>query len=492
MGKKLLALLIAVISIFSVVSFSACNKDTFTVTFHANGGTLVSGQEVQTVSSASEIAPPVYEKKGYGLTGFDKVISTIDCDTDVYAVWNYKIFKLFFNANGGTISQSEFTVAYDSILQELPKPTKSGFVFAGWYVDDIPLHKGNRWNFDSNKTAIARWETDGFTIEYDLNGGSAEGLKTFYKSTDEDYVLPIPTKKGYTFKGWKVNEDSTLYSTYAITSGSYGNLTFKAFYEAIPCTLTLDADGGTITSANISVIYDAPIPTLEEPVKEGFKFLGWYVDNEPLLSGQKWNYEQDKTAVAMYREINATVYRINYNLDGGTLENAKTTYEKTDFTFNLSEPKKEGYKFVGWLKEGESEPKKTVTIQKGTTGDFSFTAIWEKYFVFRFVLYREVKILGRVAYCTVNGAESFADMYLTKGEIIQLPMPVLKDVDDYYFDKNSSGDFMYWVIDYIENAPVPDNVGKVLYSGEEITADFTQYEKDGVIIVRPRIRARYV
>ena len=63
---------------------------------------------------------------------------------------------------------------------------------------------------------------------------------------------------------------------------------------------------------------------------------------------------------------------------------------------------------------------------------------------------------------------------------------------DYYFDKNSSGDFMYWVIDYIENAPVPDNVGKVLYSGEKITADFTQYEKDGVIIVRPRIRARYV
>ena len=111
MGKKILALLIAVISIFSVVSFSACKKDTFTVTFHANGGTLVSGQEVQTVSSASEIAPPVYEKKGYGLTGFDKVISTIDCDTDVYAVWNYKIFKLFFNANGGTISQSEFTIA---------------------------------------------------------------------------------------------------------------------------------------------------------------------------------------------------------------------------------------------------------------------------------------------------------------------------------------------------------------------------------------------
>lgn len=493
MGKKILSLIITFAVLLSVLNFTACGTTHFTVTFHANGGTLVRGQEVQVVSSAQEIVAPIYERKGYSLTGFDKVISKINGDTDVYAVWNYNIYKLFFDANGGSVPQTEITVNYDSILQELPKPTRQNYIFAGWMVGETVLHKGVRWQYDSNQVAVAKWEQDGFTIEYDLGGGEVEGLKTFYKSTDEDYILPTPNKKGYDFLGWRVNGGETLYSTLTIESGSSGNLSVKAYYTAKDYELTLDSDGGTISTAKIMVKYGEAVQDLPTPQKDGFKFMGWYVDNEPLFLGQVWNYDQNKTAVAKYEEINPTLYRIDYNLDGGSLVNAKTTYKKTDFDFTLQEPTKEGYKFIGWLKDGETEPKKEFTIIKGSTGDMSFTAVWEKYFVFRFVLNREVFVLGKLAYCTVNGEDSVADIYLVEGETITLPTPVLKNKEDFYFDKDKdSGNMKYWVIDYIENAPVPDNVAKVVYNGDVITSEFLEYVKDGVIIIRPRIRARYI
>lgn len=68
-------------------------------------------------------------------------------------------------------------------------------------------------------------------------------------------------------------------------------------------------------------------------------------------------------------------YTITYNLDGGTASNPSAYTIETE-TFTLKAPLKAGYVFAGWTGTGLTEATKTVTIEKGSTGDRSYTATW--------------------------------------------------------------------------------------------------------------------
>ena len=55
------------------------------------------------------------------------------------------------------------------------------------------------------------------------------------------------------------------------------------------------------------------------------------------------------------------------------------TYTIETLTFTLNNPTRAGYKFKGWAtSESATTGKETVTIEKGTTGDKTFYAIWER------------------------------------------------------------------------------------------------------------------
>ena len=72
-----------------------------------------------------------------------------------------------------------------------------------------------------------------------------------------------------------------------------------------------------------------------------------------------------------------TTYSITYNLDGGNFSvETPTSYDVTSATIVLPYPIKEGYSFIGWTSEDITTPQLVVIIDKGSTGDKSFTANW--------------------------------------------------------------------------------------------------------------------
>ena len=71
----------------------------------------------------------------------------------------------------------------------------------------------------------------------------------------------------------------------------------------------------------------------------------------------------------------SNVYSITYNLNGGTMSGQKTSYTVAD-SFTLPQPTKTGYTFTGWTGSNGTTPQKTVTINKGTRGNLSYTANW--------------------------------------------------------------------------------------------------------------------
>ncbi len=74
-------------------------------------------------------------------------------------------------------------------------------------------------------------------------------------------------------------------------------------------------------------------------------------------------------------------YTITYDLADGTLPTGSTnptTYNVETNTFTLINPERTNYTFTGWTGSNGTTPQTTVTIAKGTTGNLSYTANWER------------------------------------------------------------------------------------------------------------------
>ena len=93
-----------------------------------------------------------------------------------------------FDANGGTVSPGSKIVSYGSTYGELPTPTRSGYQFDGWYINNNKISSNTTVNLVTNHTLTARWKY-GYTITNLVKNGSFEnGLNNWTKfgSTSSD------------------------------------------------------------------------------------------------------------------------------------------------------------------------------------------------------------------------------------------------------------------------------------------------------------------
>ena len=144
--------------------------------------------------------------------------------------------------------------------------------------------------------------------------------------------------------------------------------------------VTLHTNDGTINNGNVTEYtygVGATLPTADDMTYTGHTFKGWY-DNESLTGSSVTAIGSTETGDKEYWakwEINQ--YTITYDLAGGTVEGNPNTYTIETVAFTLKNPTKSGYTFTGWSGTGlTGENNLTVTIEKGSTGDRSYTAHW--------------------------------------------------------------------------------------------------------------------
>lgn len=238
--RKFLICLLSCLTVFASLAFVGCNVG-FTVTFDGDGGTLVSGKEVQTVTSASQIKPPNYEKEGYEFDGWSVLLDGIKEDTTVKAKWKAAKYTLSFDLNGGSGEvPAEMEVTYYGTLGDLPVPTRGGYVFAGWKVKSEagePLDSGMKWTFANDIVAVAVWEEgEGYTITYDFAGGVYSGEKvTIYREGDVvDLSKIIPSKTHYKFLGLAIQGSSEIITEIENRTGA---VTVVAQWKLTSCSV---------------------------------------------------------------------------------------------------------------------------------------------------------------------------------------------------------------------------------------------------------------
>lgn len=169
----------------------------------------------------------------------------------------------------------------------------------------------------------------------------------------------------------------SIFLSINVTSACFTSLsTLKNKFNTLKYSFSLNGNGGSFTSK--SVIVKGDVTTLPIPTRYGYNFVGFGTsENGSVITSNKvenMDLINDKTIYAVW---SPTSYKINYILDGGTIKNAKTTYNITE-EFTLVKPTKVGYDFIGWTGPRVTTPTINVLVSKGSSGTRNYTAHWEK------------------------------------------------------------------------------------------------------------------
>ena len=186
-----------------------------------------------------------------------------------------------YGALGGTYAKQIVQAGEKAIEPDVP--SRQGYQFTDWYLDDT------KYDFNADVTGdmtlTAKWTANSYTITFDTDGGSAiDPITQGYGTTIK--APTAPTKTGYTFAGWDRAIPATMPAE---------NMTIKANWTVNQYTITFDTDGGS-TVAPITQDYGTAITAPEAPTKIGYTFAGWNpeipatVPADNLTITAQWRY----------------------------------------------------------------------------------------------------------------------------------------------------------------------------------------------------------
>ena len=355
----------------------------YTVTLDASGGDPIRPIQYTVESEAFLLPTPVrtgYIFLGWTGEGITEPQKTMEIpqgstgDRTYTANWQVIEYTITLDASGGDpLDPIAYTVETPVIL---PTPTSTGYTFLGWTGEGetapqptVVLPKGTT----GDKIYFANWEVNIYAITLDTSGGNAlEAIS--YAVTSSPITLPTPVRTGYTFLGWTGEGITTPQTEVIIPTGSTGNRTYTANWEATVYTIMLK----NLPNGNETIPYTVEQEVkLPYPEKGGYFFEGW---SGTGMTGQEY-YVTIPEGTTGNREYTAhwkpTTYEIAFHMNGGEpLASIFYTVESPDF--DLPIPVRNGYKFVGWTSDGITVPQEIVTIHQGSMGFRMYTAQWQE------------------------------------------------------------------------------------------------------------------
>ena len=278
----------------------------YTVTFDAQGGSAVA--PITNVASGSLIAEPEepdYEglffegwyKEAGTITPWNFAADTITEDITLYAKWSkVLLYTVTFDSQGGSEVAPVVGIIPGSFVTEPEEPTREDFIFTGWYKEAECL---SLWDFRQDKindniTLYADWKPIPlvlYTVTFDSQGGSP--VESIHNVNAGSVIAEPeePKMEGYVFNGWHkepegfnswdfenytINEDTTLYAKWSAISAPE------------TYTVSFDSQGGSPVEALRDIPGGSTVKMPIEPVRDGYKFGGWFIEAEALTA---WNFD---------------------------------------------------------------------------------------------------------------------------------------------------------------------------------------------------------
>lgn len=201
--------------------YASWTAEEYTITYDdINGAELSTMPEKHTYGTETKIGNPT-NKTGYTFAGWkvnDSTTPTMNLTLGakeytaaitLTATWTPEQYDIKYNGiDGATLSPKPETHTYGTETKIENPTNKTGYAFAGWKVNDSTEATTNltlsATGYTAAITLTATWTPNTYQVTFNNHGADGGDTTTrknvTYGSTYGD--LPVPTKTGYTFKGW--------------------------------------------------------------------------------------------------------------------------------------------------------------------------------------------------------------------------------------------------------------------------------------------------
>ena len=285
----------------SNVTLKACySYYAYILDVYPNGGTWNGTTEKTRIEPLAKPKPSIYGNTDY--TG--KIGSTIDIPnpippsgytvsfntnggSSISSITSTKSFNGWNNSSPGTFSGTTYTYGegsgyitanYKNNSVNLPKPTKSGYTFGGWYTASSGGTKvNNTYTPTGNITLYAHWSANSYTLSFDANGCGTLGVsyvtatvgKTYGDADDGDGLPSIALTTGKKFDGWYTSSSGGNKITNSTTvTASSDNGTLYAHCSYINYNISYNLANGTYGSSHPTSAKYGDVINISKPSKK--------------------------------------------------------------------------------------------------------------------------------------------------------------------------------------------------------------------------------
>lgn len=285
----------------SNVTLKACySYYAYILDVYPNGGTWNGTTEKTRIEPLANPKPSIYGNTDY--TG--KIGSTIDIPnpippsgytvsfntnggSSISSITSTKSFNGWNNSSPGTFSGTTYTYGegsgyitanYKNNSVNLPKPTKSGYTFGGWYTASSGGTKvNNTYTPTGNITLYAHWSANSYTLSFDANGCGTLGVsyvtatvgKTYGDADDGDGLPSIALTTGKKFDGWYTSSSGGNKITNSTTvTASSDNGTLYAHCSYINYNINYNLANGTHGSSHPTSAKYGDVINISKPSKK--------------------------------------------------------------------------------------------------------------------------------------------------------------------------------------------------------------------------------
>ena len=371
-----------------------------TITFDTKGGSEVSPIEVENTFEYKPAVKPTTDptKDGYAFNGWftDEGCTTpYDWNKNVtepmtlYAGWleipkfDHVITFMDGEVKVGTQNKNNENDGTINIQITQEDPAKDGYTFKGWSPNkdstSADYVKGDEVSIPvDGLTLYAVWERNVVNVTVD-------GVPKVFNEGSRVSDIVKPSRPGFEFNGWFSNDTYTnpVSDDTVLTEG------MKLFSKMDEIIVPEDKIIVYIDGKNVLMDKGKKVSDIEIPVKEGFRFDGWYYDIEFT------DRASDERVLENLMELHSK-WIVNVTIDG-----VSKTFNEGSRVSDIVKPTKDGYTFDGWYSdEGfASEVTEDTILTDGMVLFSKFVKIEEKKDPFNWGIFFSIFVLvmGMVA-----------------------------------------------------------------------------------------------
>ncbi len=273
----------------------------YTVYFNTKGGNPV--ESITESYGSILLEPTAPTRSGFYFAGWFRDEACIDKwnfssdkvvrDITLYAKWIEgnpadRTYTVVFYSDDEIIAKTE-DVGYNSPILAIDKPTKTGYVFKGWYTSEAYTQQ---WYFDEDVVKgttklYAKWiieEESTYTVIFNTNGGTE--LEPYYNVLFNSKIVKPGNsiKEGYAVVGWYTDNTFSKEWTFELDKVRSDMVLYAKWAQASTDACQIIAVAGMTIDAEKKEIY-GKVPNVQETISffdiiKVSPFASWSVYND--------------------------------------------------------------------------------------------------------------------------------------------------------------------------------------------------------------------